>query len=304
MTDDWKERVGGILLPGEDLEEAPPSEVAPPVISVGGKLYTREDAPPSRTQKRKKLPSVFRPSDDFTLRLDATEGIKQEQERLGVPADGIVGPRTLKMRKRSLSFIKFEGRFEVLVTPGRRRTFDKDEDKVRSSFYVLGDAALPLRMWSMRLIPSKIYWVPFDARTQPELWSLVVEGKLSMDVYTWPDGAKNGGDGTGGVQMCSADARVQWESDAWEVRNLSNTLVLLGSGIQIEPGAAATIARSALDANEKGIREMVARGILRIREASTGGPAKKRVAKRKTKKPKSLEGMLDDYYSDEDDFDF
>lgn len=64
MTDDWTQRVGSIMLPGEVLED----EVPPP-------------APKPRKRRKKRTP----PSN-----------VEAQQRALGVPADGIAGPMTQK----------------------------------------------------------------------------------------------------------------------------------------------------------------------------------------------------------------
>jgi hypothetical protein len=206
----------------EDLPEVPDRVVeqeigdktedgAPELIRIGGKLFKRTDpgageatrfrgSSYKRTVTKPDYPLVFRPGvDDESKMLDASVGIKQEQERYAVAPDGIVGPDTLKTRAACLRFgagddAPADGSLWVLDSKQRTTTrLSGDNDKVRCAFYLLTDGPLKIKAWGATFEKGKRYTVPFDARTEPEMWDALVAGRVSMDVYVWGYGAKNAG---------------------------------------------------------------------------------------------------------------
>lgn len=257
MSDEWAERFAQVMLPDEVIEDDLPEitedaveqafgdqteEGAPEIIKIKGQLFRRTDGVGNlrydgRSYKRATNPDyplVFRPGvDDESKALDASAGIKQEQERYAIAPDGIVGPDTLSTRAACLRFGAMddpptEGSIWWLAT-SRRSTqrLSGRNDKVRSTFYLLTDEPLVVEAWGATFERGKRYTVPFDARTEPELWDALVARRISMDVYTWPNGAQNIGDGTGGTQMVRAKEKPVLDAAALKLAYAERRVVIV-----------------------------------------------------------------------------
>jgi len=120
MTDDWKERAASILLPGEVIQE--PEKPKPKKIKRSKKKQSSKRVPTKGV-----FSYEYNESDDGLL-------IKGLQRALDVPADGIIGPRTLTAWKNAYDadgvFMVKNNTNAAVILPGVEITLDPFEERI------------------------------------------------------------------------------------------------------------------------------------------------------------------------------